>query len=234
LGTAYKLGTGIAQSIQAGRARRRYDQLQRERPEYERPGEVNQNLGLARVRASDPGFAGESAMRDRSELNAANTASLAASGGDPFAAAIAAQGQLEASARETSAMGEQIRMQDEQRLSQALLTSAQYSDMEFQMNEFAPWADAVQKAQLDFRDNRQGAIRNIGGALNQVSGASLGLLMQGGLGGTGESPFNADAIAGIVAKYGGGGGQQSGTAGTGFPDWAELLRLAQELQNRPQ
>ena len=241
LGTAYQLGTGISQMVQAGKARRRYDELQANRPQYERPGEVNRNLGLATARVGDPGFAGESAMRDRSELNAANTAALAGAGGDPFAAAIAAQGQLEAAQRETTGMGENIRLQNERDLSQALLTSAQYTDREFQMNEFAPWLDAVGEAQLRERDNRQGGLRNIGNALGNISMMSLGTMMQGGLGASEGIPYDQDAMAQILSKYGGmagaagsaAAGVQPGAQPQGGIDWAGIFQQMQALQNRP-
>lgn len=253
LGTAYQLGTGIAQGIQARRARRQIDALMANRPEYTRPGEVNVNTGLAAARVGDAGFAGENAARARAELNAANTASLAGAGGDPFAAALASQAQLDATQLQITGTGEQIRQQNEQQLSQALLTSAQYADQEFQMNEMAPWMDAMARAQNDFRDYRQGSIRNIGGALNNVSSISLGALAAGGFGAQG---FGADPslIADIVSRYNG----QQGTAATGqstasampasaMPawanatsaaaqgqlDWAELFRVAGQLQNRP-
>ena len=197
LGTAFQVGTGIVQAVKARKARAEMEQLLRDRPEYTRPGEINRNLALAQARAGDAGFAGENALRDQTEINAANTASLASVGGDPFAAALAAQAQLDSANRQTTATGEQLRRQDEAALSQALMTSAQYTDQEFQMNTFAPWSDAVGMAQLDYRDNRQGAIRNIGGGLNQLSSLSLGMLAGGG----GQAPgIDMDLISRIVQQ----------------------------------
>lgn len=146
-----------------------------QRPRYEIPSALRSALGVAQVMASNPNIEGYSQAVDQINTTTANMVAGAQQAGnaqESIASIAAAQGgQL----RELAQANEQGQRQDLQQLQQMLQVYSQAQDQEFQMNEFAPYADKAQER----RDVFGAGLENIMGG-----GSSFALLGQlGGLGG---------------------------------------------------
>lgn len=201
--------------------------LMANRPEYTRPGEVNQALGLAASRYGDPTMPGADNARAESQLAAANAGTAAGAGGDPFGAVLGAQARSEQTNRQITQQESQYRLEQEAALSGALNQSAQYTDQEFQMNEYSPWADALASALNNKRDFRDASREGLSSGMGSLSQLGLGVL--GAMGGApsaasgGAAPGSAEAIAGQFPST----TSIPGAPATGGNSWTHTIPWAQ-------
>lgn len=163
-----------------------------QRPKYEIPSALRSALGVAQMMASNPNVEGYAQAVDQINTTTANMVAGAQQAGnaqESIASIAAAQGgQL----RELAQMNEQGQRQDLQQLQQMLQVYSQAQDQEFQMNEFAPYADKAQEK----RDVFGAGLENIMGA-----GSSYALLGQlGGLGGMLSGAQSAGSAAAAAAS----------------------------------
>lgn len=149
---ALSMATGAAQTlIGAGGL------LGNRRPRYEVPESVKEAMTIARIKAADPLVSGYSQAKGNIDLAAANALQQAQQVGGAQEALGSIVGQAEAGYRNLAQLGEQSQERDMMNLQQMLQQMSQYEDMQFQMNEFAPYA---QKFQL-FSDMIGGGLENI-------------------------------------------------------------------------
>ena len=115
------------------------------RPDYEIPDSARQALNLARIHAAGPNMPGEQKAIERAGVSAANSARVAQESGNALEALPSIQGQYDAATQGILARSEADQKADQQRLVQQLGQMAQYEDMRYQMNEYAPYAEKQQE-----------------------------------------------------------------------------------------
>lgn len=136
------------------------------RPEYERPTEIGQMLALSRQEYADPAMPGQGAAQDRLDMQTQTGFNQAKISGNTMAAIASLNAQSQAGQQNLATASSQQRMQDLQAYKAALTQSAQYTDQEFQMNEFAPFADKSQ----EYRDMIGAGTKNVYGSLTDLGG----------------------------------------------------------------
>lgn len=134
-----------------------------DRPEYEIPSGVKNNLALARASYNNSYMPGEQRALDRIDLSAAQALSAAKETGN----AVGNISKIQANSNTAKLdLAEKSSMYSErmlQNLQQAQQQYAKYQDQKFQMNEFAPFADKARR-----NENLLGAgIKNFAGAVDQ-------------------------------------------------------------------
>lgn len=133
-----------------------------ERPERDIPDSLRQSMALAKIRFSDPYMAGYSEAKEGIDLATANALSAAQEGGAIQESAAGIAGQQNTAMRELAAANEADQDRDFDELQRMLQVMSQQEDMQFQMNEFAPFADRAQEG----RDMVGAGFENIYGALD--------------------------------------------------------------------
>lgn len=138
------------------------------RPKYKIPQSARQATALAAIRAQGdmPGY-----TQAQSNLNLMTSNAIAGARESGFAGEqlSSIMGQQEAGYRNLAAQNEQFQSQADIQYQQALYRMGQMEDQQWQMNEFAPYAD---KSQL-FSDMVGAGFQNLfnaGNMLNQVPG----------------------------------------------------------------
>lgn len=196
----FNLVTGIGQNRKANRALDQYNQLQDQRPGYTTPSQIYQILGMAQQAYADPTMPGQGAALDRTNQSLNNVIGASSQAGNPFAALVGAQAQSDAATRDIYTQAASYQDQQRQTLFGALERLAGYKDTEFQMNEFAPWADQTQMALNQYRDYRGAGNNNIKSGLEGIG--SMGLAMISGQlgGGTSFSP-DTNQLQSIYQRY---------------------------------
>lgn len=165
-----------------------------ERPDYKIPDSVRMSLALAKARAANPYASGYTQQRDNLGIQSANLIRAAQQGGNATEAVASIQSGLNKGVRDLAQRGAQEQRQDEQLLTQELGRYGQYEDKEFQMNEFAPYAQKEQES----RDVFGAGLENIMGSLDEFGvGSASGLF-----GGGGKSRSTADPMASLASKMG--------------------------------
>jgi len=127
------------------------------RPKYEIPDSAKQALGQARLLAYDQSAPGESRRMDAARLSSANAVRAAQEGGNALEAVAGIQGQENRAVQGILADSEANQRQDQNQYMDMLLRMGDKEDMEFQMNEFAPFADK----QNEMRDILGGMTQNM-------------------------------------------------------------------------
>lgn len=181
----FKMVTG---AVQAGEGQKKLQGLTR--PTYKTPTEINQMKGLARETYADPYMPGEGILQDRLDqgANSAYIQSLLAN--NPLAAIAAIQSQQQAAQQNLAMQSAQYQRQDLESYYRALQTAAPYTDMEFQMNQFAPYAEGAQEA----RDMIGAGTKNLYGGMSDLGGIADAWTNQG-LQGSGKSKKgNTDSV----------------------------------------
>ncbi len=201
LGSVFNLVEGIGQKKKARKALAQYNNIQNERPEFQTPEEAMQILSMAYQDAASNNMPGLEVATDRNTQNLNNVIAASAQGGNPFATLVGAQAQANAGNQDLATASASFQDQQQEQLKAALQMIGGYKDMEFQMNEFAPWADKSQFALNEFRDNRQAGNQNVSSGLNGLSTIAMSMLSPG-LGGSasGASP-NMAGLQSIFSKY---------------------------------
>lgn len=127
--------TGIAQAIGG---KNKLKNL--ERPQYETPSEVKQNAALARAQYADQRFAGQSAAENQVAANTANALAASATRGQGMERVGALVAQANRAQMQITAEQERQQRADLANLQDMQGVLAKYKDQEWQMNEFAPYA----------------------------------------------------------------------------------------------
>jgi hypothetical protein len=191
-----------------------------ERPEYTTPEEVNRMLGISQMRYSDSFMPGQGMLMDRIDQQAANAFAQGTEAGNPFALISNIQGQAGAQYQDLQARQMQQKLSNEAAYQQALMQMSQYKDLEWQMNEFAPYKDKY----TELRDIYGAGTQNMYGALDSLSAIGTGLIgniMGGGMGlggnptagSAGSKPgVNQGALNQIMMNYQAGQGNQDAQA----------------------
>jgi len=115
------------------------------RPDYEIPDSAKTALALAKAKVMDPNMPGYSQAKDDIGLIAANTIKSAQEGGSAMEALSSIQANALAANRDLAVTNAQDQSNDILNLERALGAFAQYEDQEFQMDEFAPFADRARE-----------------------------------------------------------------------------------------
>lgn len=131
--------------IGAGQAIGGFAKTLRKRPEYDIPEGAKQALAIAQAQAADPNMPGYSQAKDQIDLATANALDVARQTGAAAYGTQAAVAQAQAANRELAGMNETAQRADIQNLQGAQMAMADRQDLQFQMNKFAPYADAVQE-----------------------------------------------------------------------------------------
>jgi hypothetical protein len=163
IGGIFNMGMGISQMVQ-GQAG--LSQLQR--PEYNTPREIEEMQALSRMEYQDPLMPGELAARDRLAQSSAKAYQQASAAGNPFAAIAAIQAGQQAGDLNLSTQSAMHRAKDLEAYKRALQTTAKYRDMEFQMNEFAPYAEKAQ----EYRDMIGAGTKNVKSGISEFGGVA--------------------------------------------------------------
>ena len=142
-----------------------------ERPQYQIPQEAKSALTLAAQRAGDPESLAISNARRQSNLNFANAINAARLSGGGTAAAPALLAQANMQANQIAANQDQYRLAMEGEYMGQLGQMAQRRDMQFQMNEFAPYAQTYNEG----REMLGGGFENLYAGIGGLS--SLGQLL---------------------------------------------------------
>ncbi len=158
---------GAGQMMSGGADMRR---LENSRPEYQIPEEAKQALLLAQSMIGD--MPGTAVQQQRIDSGAANMIQNAMMTGNPLAALGSIQGTENKANQDLQTKNAEFRLSATDRAREALGTYSQYKDMEFQMNEFAPWKDRMQRA-----ENQYGAgAKNLFGGLDSISSIATAFL----------------------------------------------------------
>ena len=174
------------------------------RPKYEMPEEVARALTMRQTAFADPYMPGQGVMTDRAEQQAANAYAQSVEAGNPFAAISSIQANSNQALQNIGVSSAQYQAQDANNLVQMLQTVAGYRDQEFQMNEFAPYA---QKSQ-EYRDMIGAGNKNMYGAMDQIAGAigsmGAGMLAKDAISGMSQQSLSQQQAAtdGILKQYG--------------------------------
>jgi hypothetical protein len=150
-----------------------FGKLARRRPEYEIPESARRALGMASARATDPRMPGYGQAQENINLAAANAMSALQQSGNTAIGLQGVVGQAQAANRDLSAQNEMSQQRDLMSYESALGTMGEYEDLQFQMNEFAPYSDRQQEG----RDMIGGGLENL---MLTASGAEL-LGLRGGV-----------------------------------------------------
>ena len=145
-----------------------------ERPQYEIPQEAASALTLAAQRAGDPESLAITNARRQSNLNFANAINAARLSGGGSAAAPALLAQANMQTNQIAAQQDQYRQAMEGQYMDQLGQMAQRRDMQFQMNEFAPYAQTYNEG----REMVGGGLENLYAGIGGLS--SLGQLLAAG------------------------------------------------------
>jgi hypothetical protein len=131
IGTGQVVGGGISM-------------LTNRRPDYEIPESTRQALALAQAQYADPYMPGYERAEENIGLATSNAIRAAQEGGNARAGFQGAVAEAGAATRDLAARNEMAQQADSERLQRVLQVMAQAEDMEFQMDEFAPFADRQQ------------------------------------------------------------------------------------------
>lgn len=111
------------------------------RPKREIPQSAREALAISKLQAASPYAPGYGQAREGIEVATANALAAAQASGNPAAAVQGIVGQQQAASRELTAQNLQYQAGAQQRLQGALGAMAEEEDRQFQINEFAPYAD---------------------------------------------------------------------------------------------
>ena len=167
------MGAGsLFQTIMGGIQMVRGMRMKPVRPTYQTPEEVNQMMANAQMQqyAKAPGVsAAEANLRLSAAQTMASVNDAATSGASALAAGAAVNARLNNEYMRLGAQQNAFRLQQQQAYNQALMSKAQYTDREFEINQYQPFLDAAQtKAALT-----QGGMQNIFGGLNGLGNAAM-------------------------------------------------------------
>ena len=169
------------------------------RPKYERPEEINRAATLSKLAYADPTMTGQSAIEDRIDQNMANSIEASREAGNPLSLLPALQAQTQKATQDLGISAANKQDQDRAGYQNMLQLLAQYSDKEFQMNEFAPYLDEYRES----RDILSAGKKNSFGATDELS--SIGVNMLGAFSNnaaTGTTPtISRKGVSSAIGNY---------------------------------
>lgn len=165
----FNTGVGIYQMVEGNR---RLNAL--ERPKYDIPPEVYQQLVLSQ---QEFGARGRQEVQSRvdNELAAANRAIMARDAGMANQSAAAIEAARQRGSNQIAVTADQKRQQDLNRLMASMGQMADQKAQQWQINEFAPYAQSYNEA----REMIGGGIQNVSGGLSGISALSQVYMGQG-------------------------------------------------------
>lgn len=113
------------------------------RPKREIPESAKRTLAISQIQAASPYAPGYGQAREGVDVSAANALAAAQASGNVAAAIQGIVGQRQAANRDLVAQNLQYQAGAQQRLQGALGMMAEEEDRQFQINEFAPYADRI-------------------------------------------------------------------------------------------
>lgn len=122
-----------------------YSATNRSRPKYDIPKSAREALQTARILAADQQAPGESRNLDQINLGAANAVRAAQESGNVLEVLPAIYGESNRAKQDVFARSEADQKRDIANLMQALSQNADYQDLQYQMNKFAPHAQRQQE-----------------------------------------------------------------------------------------
>ena len=212
IGEIFKMITG---AVQTAEGNSKLAGLKR--PEYKTPSEINQMKALYRQEYADPYMPGEGVLQDRLEQGAGQAYNQSLVANNPLAAIAAIQSQQQTAQQNLAMQSAQYQKADLISYTNALNAAAPYTDMEFQMNQFAPYAEGAQEA----RDMIGAGTKNTYSGLSSLGGIA-DAWTNAGLQNSGKSKKgNTDAVYDQYNQKGGGTdwGQWEDTDVSGEWDW---------------
>lgn len=180
LGAIPSIYQGVVGARQLREGRRGLANL--ERPEYNIPTGIEQSLALAQQQAADPYMPGENIMRNRAAMATANAFRNASQAGNPMAVVGQLQANENRAMQNIGIASAEQQNADMRRLQDMYGIYAKYQDQQWQMNEFAPYAQKYN----EFREQVGAGQQNIFGALDRVS--AVGATFLNAYAGTGITP----------------------------------------------
>lgn len=149
-----------------------YSATNRSRPKYDIPKSAQEALQTARILAADQQAPGEQRNIDQINLTSANAIRAAQESGNVLSVLPAIAGEANRAKGDVYSRSEADQKRDIQNLMQALSQNADYQDLQYQMNEFAPHA----QRQQEMRDILGAAAQNAAALAerNQVRGDLYG------------------------------------------------------------
>lgn len=116
------------------------------RPEYELPPALRESLALAKINVADPNAAGYGQAKEQADLTLANQLAAAQQQGNPQESIQSLAASQQKTMRDLEMYNQQSQQQDYASLQGELGKLQQAQDLQFQMNEFAPYADQSQQS----------------------------------------------------------------------------------------
>ena len=116
------------------------------RPDYEIPPALRESLALARLNVADPNAPGYGQAKAQADLTLSNQLAAAQQQGNPQESIQALAGAQQKTMRDLEMYNQQSQQQDYAGLQGELGKLQQAQDLQFQMNEFAPYADKSQQS----------------------------------------------------------------------------------------
>lgn len=158
LGAAISAIPAIMQTVEGTRQRRQGKQglESLERPTYQIPEALQRATQLSQQAYADPYMPGENRMLDQAGLSASNALQASILAGDGQGAITGIQANQQAAQQQIGVASAQRQLQDMTNLQQMLTMLSQAQDTQFQMNEFAPFAEQQQ----EYRDMFGAGMKN--------------------------------------------------------------------------
>jgi len=154
---ALQAGTGIYQLFKGNQAKEEV------RPEYKTPKEVTDMLGIAKQQSGSdmPGYNLAKSNIDQQGATSFSRAKESASSGSDLLGFLSASGVSSNRAlNQLSAANEQYHTSAQDKLKNALLTTAGFKEKEFNLNEMQPYLDSMRTSAV----MTEGGMQNIFGA----------------------------------------------------------------------
>lgn len=161
-----------------------------ERPTREVPESLRRTEALSEMLAADAKFAGYDVAREESEMTAANQLRAAAEYGNSSETIGQVGGQMQENMRRLAQINQQDQRQDLQQLANVRSQIGQEEAINWQYNEFAPYAEQVQRGE-----------DMVGAGLENIVGGVAGYGLSGGQFPVGDmaSGAAAESTAGVVS-----------------------------------
>ena len=202
------------------------------RPKREIPRAAREALAVSQIQAASPYAPGYGQAREGVEIASANALAAAQASGNPAAAIQGIVGQQQRANQDLVGQNLQYQSGAQQRLQGALGVMAEEEDRQFQINEFAPYADKVRLGE----DMIGAGATNINSSANMLFAADqMGLL---NFGKKKERPGMTGALMQLGQSAAGAMGQNSQESQPSTPfnlpeSPQEFLRFTEMIKNIP-
>lgn len=141
------------------------DKARTERPDYQIPEEQKIATAIAKANYADQTMPGESRMYDQNNLAATNALKAITEGGGSLSNISSIQAQQSKNAGDIATQAQEYQRKDEMIYQDMLKQMAEYKDQQWQINKFAPYAQAYQEG----RQEVGAGLENLYGSLNGIA-----------------------------------------------------------------